>query len=58
MDKGIDFLIVRELIGGIYFGKHETVTENGEPVAIDELRYSESEIRRIGRIGWDLRLWP
>ena len=50
---GIDFLIVRELIGGIYFGKHETVTENGESVAIDELRYTESEIRRIGRIGFE-----
>lgn len=53
VEKGIDFLIVRELIGGIYFGKHETVTENGEPVAIDELRYTESEIRRIGRIGFE-----
>ena len=51
--KGIDFIIVRELIGGIYFGKHETVSENGEKVAIDELRYSESEIRRIGRIGFE-----
>lgn len=53
VEKGIDFLIVRELIGGIYFGKHETVTENGESVAIDELRYTESEIRRIGRIGFE-----
>ena len=53
VDKGIDFIIVRELIGGIYFGKHETVTEGGESVAIDELRYSESEIRRIGRIGFE-----
>ena len=53
VDKGIDFIIVRELIGGIYFGKHETVSENGESVAIDELRYSESEIRRIGRIGFE-----
>ena len=53
VDKGIDFIIVRELIGGIYFGKHVTVSENGEPVAIDELRYSESEIRRIGRIGFE-----
>ncbi len=51
--KGIDFIIVRELIGGIYFGKHETVEEKGEKVAIDELRYSESEIRRIGRIGFE-----
>ena len=53
VDKGIDFIIVRELIGGIYFGKHETVSENGEKVAIDELRYSENEIRRIGRIGFE-----
>lgn len=53
VEGGIDFLIVRELIGGIYFGKHETVTENGEPVAIDELRYTESEILRIGRIGFE-----
>ena len=53
VDKGIDFLIVRELIGGIYFGKHETVSQNAEAVAIDELRYSESEIRRIGRIGFE-----
>ena len=53
VDKGIDFIIVRELIGGIYFGKHETLEENGEQTAIDELRYSESEIRRIGRIGFE-----
>ncbi len=53
VDKGIDFIIVRELIGGIYFGKHETVSENGQKVAIDELRYAEDEIRRIGRIGFE-----
>ena len=53
VDKGIDFIIVRELIGGIYFGRHETAHLNDEAVAIDELRYSESEIRRIGRIGFE-----
>jgi len=53
VDKGIDFIIVRELISGIYFGRHETVNLNDEAVAIDELRYSESEIRRIGRIGFE-----
>ena len=51
--QGIDFIIVRELIGGIYFGKHETVDKNGEKMAIDELTYSESEIERIGRIGFE-----
>lgn len=50
---GIDFVIVRELIGGIYFGKHETYEENGELKAVDELVYTESEIERIGRIGFE-----
>ena len=53
VQKGIDFIIVRELIGGIYFGKHETVQRDGQKVAIDELTYSEEEIRRIGRIGFE-----
>ena len=51
--KGIDFIIVRELIGGIYFGSHETNEVNGEKVATDILAYSESEIERIGRIGFE-----
>ena len=53
VDKGIDFLIVRELIGGIYFGSHTTTEENGEKTAVDVLTYSESEIERIGRIGFE-----
>ncbi len=53
VEKGIDFIIVRELIGGIYFGEHRTDTEDGEAVATDILRYSESEIERIGRIGFE-----
>ena len=51
--EGIDFIIVRELIGGIYFGKHETVESGGEKKAIDELTYTKSEIERIGRIGFE-----
>ncbi len=44
---GIDFLVVRELIGGVYFGEHKTEVVNGERVATDVMPYSESEIRRI-----------
>jgi len=51
--QGIDFIIVRELIGGIYFGEHKTETVGGETVAVDELMYTESEIERIGRIGFE-----
>lgn len=53
VDKGIDFLVVRELIGGVYFGEHKTVERNGEKVAIDTMPYSEHEIERIGRIGFE-----
>lgn len=49
VEKGIDFIIVRELIGGIYFGTHKTEGDT----AIDEMRYSEKEIERIGRIGFE-----
>ncbi len=52
VEKGIDFIIVRELIGGIYFGEHRTF-EDGERVSEDVMRYSESEIERIGRIGFE-----
>lgn len=44
---GIDFLVVRELIGGVYFGEHKTEVVNGEKQATDVMSYSESEIRRI-----------
>ena len=53
VDKGIDFIIVRELIGGIYFGEHKTEEVDGKPTAIDILTYKEEEIERIGRIGFE-----
>ena len=53
VEKGIDFLVVRELISGIYFGEHKTVEENGEKVATDVMLYAEHEIERIGRIAFE-----
>ena len=53
VDQGIDFIVVRELIGGVYFGEHKTIEQNGEKVAIDTMPYSEHEIERIGRIGFE-----
>lgn len=55
---GLDILIVRELTGGIYFGapRGTRVLENGERQAYDTLPYSESEIRRIARVGFDMAM--
>ncbi len=54
--RGIDFLVVRELIGGVYFGGHTTQEVNGELVATDIMPYAEHEIERIGRIGFETAL--
>lgn len=50
---GFDMLMVRELTGGIYFGEHKTMEEDGMKVAIDTMRYDENEIKRISHIAFD-----
>ena len=56
-EKGIDFIIVRELTGGIYFGKHETfTTPSGERAARDVMEYSEHEIRRIAHVAFKMAM--
>ncbi|MBS1189456.1 MAG: 3-isopropylmalate dehydrogenase [Rhodocyclaceae bacterium] len=51
---GLDILIVRELTGDIYFGQPRGVREeNGERVGFNTMVYSESEIRRIGRVAFE-----
>ena len=54
VDRGIDFIIVRELTGGIYFGTHKTEMIEGRVVATDILKYGEDEIERIGRVGFEM----
>jgi len=55
IDKGIDFIIVRELIGGLYIGKGCTkINAAGHLEAQDILIYSEPEIERVGRIAFEL----
>ena len=53
MAKGIDFIVVRELIGGVYFGEHRTEEADGELKATDVMSYAEHEIERIGRIAFE-----
>ncbi len=54
VEKGIDFVIIRELTGGIYFGEHKQEDICGEKKATDVLTYSQSEIERIGRVAFSL----
>ncbi len=51
---GLDLLIVRELTGDIYFGEPRGIeVRNGERVGFNTMIYSESEIRRIGRVAFE-----
>jgi 3-isopropylmalate dehydrogenase len=53
--RGVDILIVRELTGGLYFGKPQgSEIVNGERSAVDTMRYSESEVRRVARLAFEL----
>ena len=52
--SGLDILIVRELTGDIYFGQPRGIREeNGERVGFNTMLYSESEIRRIGKVAFE-----
>lgn len=55
-EGGFDFVVMRELTGGLYFGERKTVTENGVQKAIDTLTYDENEIRRIAKWGFDVAM--
>jgi 3-isopropylmalate dehydrogenase len=53
--RGTDVLIVRELLGGIYFGEpRQTSGPAGDRVAIDTMRYGEPEIERIAHVAFEL----
>ena len=53
--EGLDLVIVRELIGGLYFGdRGRRQTEDMGEEAYDELKYSVKEIERIGRVAFEL----
>lgn len=52
--SGTDILIIRELTGGIYFGKPRyTAEENGDTFSVDTMKYSRSEVLRIARKAFD-----
>ena len=56
--SGLDLMIIRELTGDIYFGHPRGIStlENGEREGINTMRYNETEIRRIGRVAFDIAM--
>lgn len=56
--SGLDIMIVRELTGDIYFGQPRGVhiNDKGEREGINTMRYSESEIRRIAKVGYEIAM--
>lgn len=55
-EGGFDFVVMRELTGGLYFGERKTIEENGVLKAVDTLTYDENEIRRIAKWGFDVAM--
>ncbi len=53
--EGIDILVVRELTGGIYFGKPKGIEKlpNGEERGVNTEVYTTEEIRRIGKVAFE-----
>ena len=55
-EGGFDMMIMRELTGGLYFGERSTEKEGDQMVAHDSMSYSEVEIRRIAKRGFDIAM--
>jgi 3-isopropylmalate dehydrogenase len=54
LGDGLDLMIVRELTGGIYFGKRGRTGAGEEEAAFDTEEYSAREIRRICKVAFEL----
>lgn len=54
--EGVDIMVVRELTGGIYFGQPKGIfeTETGEKRGVNTMAYTESEIDRIVKVGFEI----
>lgn len=52
LDNGVDIVVVRELLGDLYFGEHRTESKNGARVAYDSASYTEEQIRRIAELAF------
>src|SRR6202011_4710600 len=55
--RGTDIMIVRELLGGLYFGDPPSIAgEPGSRIATNTMTYGEPAIERIARVAFDLAM--
>jgi 3-isopropylmalate dehydrogenase len=55
--RGTDLMIVRELLGGLYFGEPRSITGvPGSRLATNTMTYDEASIERIARVAFDLAM--
>lgn len=54
LQNGVDFIVVRELVGGLYFGEHKIEEVDGERIGFDVMSYSVSQIEAIARVAFDI----
>lgn len=52
--RGVDFLVVRELTGGLYFGERGRKGEGENEQAYDTMIYSRAEVRRVVKLAFQL----
>jgi 3-isopropylmalate dehydrogenase len=53
IERGVDILFIRELLGDCYFGTHQTELRNGRRYACDLSEYTEEQIASVARIAFD-----
>ena len=55
--ENVDIMIIRELVGGAYFGEPKGIeSRNGEKIGFNNMIYTESEIERIVRKGFEVAM--
>ncbi|PIX04203.1 MAG: 3-isopropylmalate dehydrogenase, partial [Gallionellales bacterium CG_4_8_14_3_um_filter_54_18] len=56
--SGLDIMILRELTGDVYFGQPRGIRtlDNGERQGFDTMHYSESEVRRVAHVGFQIAM--
>lgn len=53
IQKGLDILFIRELLGDLYFGEHKTFVKDGKRCASDVAEYNEDQIASIAKVAFE-----